>query len=139
MLQLNAVFNPSTISYNVIYFLLIVLLTFFYASIIPNMQPKEIANNLKKYGSSIPGIKPGRPTAEALDKILSRVTLLGALGLGVVALIPSFASTATNITTLQGLGATSLIIMVGVALDFINQVKTQLLSKNYESFLKEKP
>ncbi len=139
MLQLNAVFNPSTISYNVIYFLLIVLLTFFYASIIPNMQPKEIANNLKKYGSSIPGIKPGRPTAEALDKILSRVTLLGALGLGVVALIPSFASTVTNITTLQGLGATSLIIMVGVALDFINQVKTQLLSKNYESFLKEKP
>ena len=139
MLQLNAVFNPSTISYNVIYFLLIVLLTFFYASIIPNMQPKEIANNLKKYGSSIPGIKPGRPTAEALDRILSRVTLLGALGLGVVALIPSFASTVTNITTLQGLGATSLIIMVGVALDFINQVKTQLLSKNYESFLKDKP
>ncbi len=139
MMQLNAVFNPSTISYNVIYFLLIVLLTFFYASIIPNMQPKEIANNLKKYGSSIPGIKPGRPTAEALDRILSRVTLLGALGLGVVALIPSFASTVTDITTLQGLGATSLIIMVGVALDFINQVKTQLLSKNYESFLKEKP
>lgn len=139
MLQLNAVFNPSTISYNVIYFLLIVLLTFFYASIIPNMQPKEIANNLKKYGSSIPGIKPGRPTAEALDRILSRTTLLGALGLGIVALIPSFASTVTNITTLQGLGATSLIIMVGVALDFINQVKTQLLSKNYESFLKEKP
>lgn len=139
MLQLNAVFNPSTISYNVIYFLLIVLLTFFYASIIPNMQPKEIANNLKKYGSSIPGIKPGRPTAEALDRILSRTTLLGALGLGIVALIPSFASTVTNITTLQGLGATSLIIMVGVALDFINQVKTQLLSKNYESFLKDKP
>lgn len=139
MMQLNAVFNPSTISYNVIYFLLIVMLTFFYASIIPNMQPKEIANNLKKYGSSIPGIKPGRPTAEALDRILSRITLLGALGLGVIALIPSFASTVTDITTLQGLGATSLIIMVGVALDFINQVKTQLLSKNYESFLKDKP
>ena len=92
-----------------------------------------------KYGSSIPGIKPGRPTAEALDRILSRVTLLGALSLGVVALIPSFSSTATGITSLQGLGATSLIIMVGVALDFINQVKTQLLSKNYESFLKERP
>ena len=89
MLQLSAIFNPSTVSYNLIYFLLIVLLTFFYASIIPNMQPKEIANNLKKYGSSIPGIKPGRPTAEALDKILGRVTLLGALGLGIIALIPS--------------------------------------------------
>lgn len=138
MLQLSGYFNPSTISYNVIYFLLIVVLTFFYASIIPNMQPKEIANNLKKYGSSIPGIKPGRPTAEALDKILSRVTLIGALGLGIIALIPSFTAKVTLITTLQGLGATSLIIMVGVALDFLNQVKTHLLSRNYESFLKEK-
>ena len=115
----------------------IVGLTFFYASIMPNMQPKEIANNLKKYGSSIPGIKPGKPTAEALDKILSRITLLGALCLGIIALIPSGASYITNITTLQGIGATSLIIMVGVALDFINQIKTQLLARNYESFLKE--
>ena len=137
-LQLTAFFNASTLTYNAIYFLLIVLLTFFYASIIPNMQPKEIANNLKKYGSSIPGIKPGRPTAEALDRILSRVTLIGALGLGIIALIPSLAAKITNVTTLQGLGATSLIIMVGVALDFLNQVKTHLLSKSYESFLKEK-
>ncbi len=129
--------NPSTFSYNAIYFGLIVMLTFFYASIMPNMQPKEIATNLKKYGSSIPGIKPGKPTAEALDKILSRVTLIGAIGLGAVALIPSLASTLTHITTLQGLGATSLIIMVGVALDFINQIKTHLLARNYESFLKE--
>lgn len=139
MIQLSAYFNPSTITYTVIYFLLIVVLTFFYASIIPNMQPKEIANNLKKYGSSIPGIKPGRPTAEALDRILGRVTLIGALGLGIIALIPSFAAKITNVTTLQGLGATSLIIMVGVALDFLNQVKTHLLSRSYESFLKEKP
>lgn len=138
MLQMQAYFNASTLTYNAVYFLLIVVLTFFYASIIPNMQPKEIANNLKKYGSSIPGIKPGRPTAEALDKILSRTTLIGALGLGIVALIPSLSAKFTNITTLQGLGATSLIIMVGVALDFLNQVKTHLLSRNYESFLKNK-
>ena len=103
------------------------------------MQPKEIANNLKKYGSSIPGIKPGKPTAEALDKILTKVTFIGAMGLGIIALIPSLTTSLTHITSLQGLGATSLIIMVGVALDFINQVKTHLLSKNYESFLKEKP
>ncbi len=135
--QSSVLFNPSGITYNVIYFLLIVVLTFFYASIMPNMQPKEIANNLKKYGSSIPGIKPGKPTADALDRILSRVTFIGALGLGTIALIPSLASHITNITTLQGLGATSLIIMVGVALDFINQVKTHLLARNYESFLKE--
>lgn len=134
---LSMVLSPSGWVHYALYFILIVFLTFFYASIMPNMQPKEIANNLKKYGSSIPGIKPGKPTAEALDKILSRITLLGALSLGVIALIPSGASYITNITTLQGIGATSLIIMVGVALDFINQIKTQLLAKNYESFLKE--
>ena len=103
----------------------------------PNMQPKDIANNLKKHGSSIPGVKPGRPTAEALDRILTRTTFIGAMALGLIALIPSLASKVTNITTFQGIGATSLIIMVGVALDLINQVKTHLLAKQYESFLKE--
>ena len=125
------------VTYYVLYFLLIFALTFFYASIMPNMQPKDIATNLKKYGSSIPGVKPGKPTAEALDKILSKTTFIGALGLGIVALIPSLASYITNIKTLQGIGATSLIIMVGVALDLINQVRTHLLARNYESFLKE--
>lgn len=137
VMVLNKVFNPSGIPYYVIYFFMIVLLTFFYASIMPNMQPKEIADNLKKYGSSIPGIKPGKPTAEALDKILTKTTFIGALGLGIIALIPAFASYITRITTLQGIGATSLIIMVGVALDLINQVKTHLLARNYETFLKE--
>ena len=129
--------QPSGFLYNAIYFLLIVALTFFYASIIPNLQPKEIATNVKKNGSSIPGIKPGKPTAEALDKILSKTTFIGAFGLGIVALIPSAACSVTHITTLHGIGATSLIIMVGVALDFINQVRTNLLPKNYESFLKQ--
>lgn len=135
--HLTQVLSPSGITYYILYFGLIVLLTFFYASIMPNMQPKDIANNLKKHGSSIPGVKPGRPTAEALDKILSKTTFIGAMGLGIIALIPSLASKITNITTFQGIGATSLIIMVGVALDLINQVKTQLLAKQYESFLKE--
>jgi len=127
----------SGYSYYIIYFLLIVALTFFYASIMPNMQPKEIANNLKKYGSSIPGIKPGKPTADALEKILSRVTFIGALGLGIIALVPGIATQITHITPLQGLGSTSLIIMVGVALDFINQIKTHLLARQYEGFLKQ--
>lgn len=138
ILNMNKMFSPSGATYYIIYFALIVLLTFFYASIMPNMQPKEIATNLKKYGSSIPGIKPGKPTSDALDKILSRVTFIGALALGVIALVPSFASYVTKITTVQGIGATSLIIMVGVALDLINQVRTNLLAKNYESFLKDK-
>ncbi len=129
--------SPDGITYYVLYFLLIVALTFFYASIMPNMQPKDIADNLKKYGSSIPGIKPGKPTAEALDKILTKTTFIGAMGLGIIALVPSLASYVTNIKTMQGIGATSLIIMVGVALDLINQVRTHLLARNYESFLKE--
>ncbi len=129
--------SPDGIPYYIIYFLLIFALTFFYASIMPNMQPKDIATNLKKYGSSIPGIKPGKPTAEALDKILSKTTFIGAVALGIIALVPSFASYFTNIKTLQGIGATSLIIMVGVALDLINQVRSHLLARNYESFLKE--
>lgn len=137
VLHLTQWLSPSGAVYYALYFLLIVTLTFFYASIMPNMQPKEIANNLKKHGSSIPGIKPGKPTAEALDKILSKTTFIGALGLGIIALVPSFASYVTNIKTLQGIGATSLIIMVGVALDMINQVRTHLLARNYESFLKE--
>ncbi len=137
IVTISNLLSPSGIVYNIVYFVLIVALTFFYASIIPNLQPKEIATNLKKYGSSIPGIKPGKPTAEALDKILSKTTFIGAFGLGIIALIPSMACHVTGITTLQGIGATSLIIMVGVALDFINQVRTNLLPKNYESFLKQ--
>ena len=137
VIHLTQFMSPDGITYYVIYFLLIVALTFFYASIMPNMQPKDIADNLKKYGSSIPGVKPGRPTAEALDKILTKTTFIGAMGLGIIALVPSLASYVTNIKTLQGIGATSLIIMVGVALDLINQVRTHLLARNYESFLKE--
>lgn len=127
----------SGYSYYIIYFLLVVGLTFFYASIMPNMQPKDIANNLKKHGSSIPGIKPGKPTADALEKILGRVTFIGALGLGIIALVPGIAVHITHFTPLQGIGSTALIIMVGVALDFINQIKTHLLARQYEGFLKQ--
>ena len=137
VMSMNHYLSPDGITYYLLYVGLIIALTFFYASIMPNMQPKDIADNLKKYGSSIPGIKPGRPTAEALDKILSKTTFIGAIGLGIIALVPSFASHVTRIQTFQGIGATSLIIMVGVALDLINQVRTHLLARNYESFLKE--
>ncbi len=123
--------------YYVIYFVLIFLLTFFYASIMPNMQPRDIADNLKKSGSSIPGIKPGKPTADALDKIITKITFIGAVGLGIIAMIPSVASGVTGITTFQGIGSTSIIIMVGVAVDLVNQIKTYALSQQYEGFLKK--
>lgn len=135
--KLSMVFSANSPSYYVIYFVLIFGLTFFYASIIPSMQPKEIANNLKKYGSAIPGVKPGKPTADKLDEILGRIMFIGAISLGIIALIPTIAAKLTNITTFQGIGATSLIILVGVALDFVNQIKTHMLAKNYESFLQQ--
>lgn len=133
---INSFLSPSSVSYYIIYFLLIFALTFFYASIIPSMQPKEIADNLKKYGSAIPGVKPGKPTADKLDEILTRLMFIGAIALGIIAMVPTVASGVSGITTMQGLGATSLIIMVGVALDFINRIKTHMLAKNYETFLK---
>lgn len=135
--KLSLLFSANSVSYYVIYFVLIVTLTFFYASIIPSMQPKEIANNLKKYGSAIPGVKPGKPTSEKLNEILTRITLIGALSLGIIAMVPTVATKVTNITTFQGIGATSLIILVGVALDIVNRIKTQMLAKNYESFLQQ--
>lgn len=135
--KLTMIFSARSLLYYVIYFVLIVFLTFFYASIIPSMQPKEIANNLKKYGSAIPGVKPGKPTADKLDEILSRVMFIGAFALGIIAMVPTVASRVTEITTFQGIGATSLIILVGVALDFINQIKTHMLAKQYESFLQQ--
>ena len=92
---------------------------------------------MKKYGSAIPGVKPGKPTSEKLNEILTRITLIGALALGIVAMVPTVATKVTNITTFQGIGATSLIILVGVALDIVNRIKTQMLAKNYESFLQQ--
>ena len=136
VLALNTALNSNNWSYYIIYVTLIIALTFFYASIMPNMQPKEVATNLKKQGASIPGIKPGRPTADALETILSRTIFIGAVALGIIALVPSLTSYFTKITTFQGIGATSLIIIVGVALDFINQIQTHLLATHYDSFLK---
>jgi preprotein translocase subunit SecY len=123
-------------AYILMEFLLIVFFTFFYASIVPSMQPREIADNLKKYGSSIPGVKPGRPTTEKLEGILSKTTFIGAFALAIITLLASSATTLTGITTLSGLGATSLIIMVGVALDTVNQIRVHLLAKQYQGFLK---
>ncbi len=120
--------------------LMIFFFTFFYASILPNMQPREIADNLKKYGSSIPGIKPGRPTSEFLSNILTRITFIGATFMAILVLVPntieSGLSQSTGVMIFSGFGATSLIIMVGVALDFVNQIKVHLLARQYEGFLK---
>lgn len=126
--------SPSKALYGVIYFGLIVFFSFFYASLILN--PVDLAQNLKRYGSYIPGYRPGRPTSEFLEKVLTRITTIGALFLGIIAVVPMIAERITGVTTLQGLGSTALLIMVGVAIDLYNQLQAQLLARQYEGFVK---
>ncbi len=129
-------FGFSGSLYGVVMFVMVIFFSFFYASIIPSMQPKEIAENLKKYGASIPGIKPGKPTAEKLEEILTRIIWIGAFALAGITLAASSAPILLKIPTLAGLGATSLIILVGVALDTVNQIRVHLLSRQYQGFMK---
>ncbi|MBM3269721.1 MAG: preprotein translocase subunit SecY [Candidatus Sericytochromatia bacterium] len=126
--------STSGFVYNFLFFLLIIFFTYFYASLVLN--PAELANNLKKYGNFIPGYRPGKPTAEFLEQVLNRITFLGAIFLGAVAILPDIVGRATGILTFQGLGGTALLIMVGVAIDLYNQLQTQLLSRQYEGFMK---
>lgn len=126
--------NPSKPLYAVAYCSLIFFFTFFYASI--TMNPIDIANNLKRYGSFIPGYRPGRPTAEYLENILNRITFLGALFISLIALVPILAERALGVNTLNGLGSTALLIMVGVAIDLFNQLQTHLLARQYDGFIK---
>lgn len=125
---------PGTTLYALVYCGLIFFFTFFYSSI--TMNPIEIANNLKRYGSFIPGYRPGRPTAEYLEGILNKITFLGAFFISMIALLPMLAEKALGVTTLSGLGSTSLLIMVGVAIDLFNQLQTHLLARQYDGFVK---
>ncbi|MBC7541956.1 MAG: preprotein translocase subunit SecY [Candidatus Sericytochromatia bacterium] len=125
---------PSKPLYALLYFLLIIFFSFFYASLVLN--PVELAQNLKRYGSYIPGYRPGRPTAEFIEKILTRITAIGAIFLGIIAIVPMIAERLTGVTTLQGMGSTALLIMVGVAIDLYNQLQANLLARQYEGFMK---
>ena len=118
--------------YGVIFITMIVFFSFFYASL--TMNPQEIANNLKRYGSYIPGYRPGRPTADYLEKILTRMTFCGAVFLAVLVVFPMIMVEITHIHTLDGIGSTSILIMVGVAIDLFNQLQSHLLSRQYEGF-----
>ncbi len=117
------------------YFAMIVFFTYFYVAI--TFNPKEIADNMKRYGGFIPGIRAGRPTEEYLDYVLSRITLPGAIYLGFVAIIPilAFALVQANQATFP-FGGTSILIMVGVGLDTVKQIESQLQQRNYEGFLR---
>jgi preprotein translocase subunit SecY len=116
------------------YFLLIVFFCYFYVSI--TFNPTDVADNMKKYGGFIPGIRAGRPTAEYLDYVLTRLTAPGSLYLGLIAIIPVFAFDFLGVSTQFIFGGTSLLIMVGVGLDTVKQIQAQLQQRNYEGFLK---
>lgn len=116
----------------VIYFLLIIAFSYFYATI--QFNPVEIANNLKKNGGFIPGFRAGRPTSDFIAKVLSRITLFGAIYLGIVAVLPIVFSSVTNYTGIY-LGGTSIIIVVGVALEIVQSLETQMMMRHYKGFL----
>lgn len=131
---LSSVFNPNNLSYNLIYFLLVIGFTFFYTAI--TFNPTKIAGEIQKYGGFIPGIRPGAPTASYLNYILTRITLAGALFLGFIAVFPSVARGITGISTLL-IGGTSVLIVVSVVLETVKTLEAQLVMRNYEGFLKE--
>jgi len=120
--------------YMIAYFLLIVFFTYFYVSI--TFNPQEVADNMKKYGGFIPGIRAGKPTEDYLSYVLSRITFPGAMYLGLVALIPLIALVLINANQNFPFGGTSILIMVGVALDTVKQIESQLQQRNYEGFLR---
>jgi preprotein translocase subunit SecY len=120
--------------YMAAYFGLIIFFTYFYVAI--TFNPQEVADNMKQYGGFIPGIRAGKPTEEYLNYVLSRITLPGALYLGVISLIPLIALVLVNANNNFPFGGTSLLIMVGVALDTVKQIESQLQQRNYEGFLR---
>ncbi|RCW53957.1 MULTISPECIES: preprotein translocase subunit SecY [Halanaerobium] len=127
----NAI-SPGSGLYMVLYGLMILFFTYFYTAI--TFNPEEVADNMKKYGGFIPGIRPGRPTINYLDRVLMRVTLAGAIFLTIVALLPFAMQPLTGVTI--SFGGTSLIIMVGVALKTMEQIESHLLMRHYEGFMK---
>ena len=125
-------FMPSSLVYMLVYAVMVFFFTYFYTAV--TFNPIEVSNNLKKYSGFIPGIRPGRPTAEYLDKVLTRITFSGALFLTIIALMPNIASRMFGMSL--GFGGTTLLIAVGVAIDTMRQIEAHLIMRQYEGFLK---
>ncbi len=131
---LSGLFNPNSWSYNLIYFLLVIGFTYFYTAV--TFNPGKISSEIQKYGGFIPGIRPGAPTASYLNYILTRITLAGALFLGLIAILPSFARGISGVSTLL-IGGTGVLIIVSVVLETVKTLEAQLVMRSYEGFLKE--
>lgn len=125
-------FSSTGWLYSVLYFILIILFAYFYVTI--QYNPIEMANNLRQNNGTIPGIRPGKPTSDFISKILSKITLIGALFLAVIALLPILFGAVTGMHNLS-LGGTSIIILVGVALDTMKQMESQMMMRHYKGFL----
>jgi preprotein translocase subunit SecY len=132
-LAFQTYFSPNSLLYNLAYFVLVVVFTFFYSSIVVNVH--DVADNLKKSGSFIPGIRPGAPTEEYIRRILLRITTVAAVYLGLLAVLPSTLQRGLGVTTFY-LGSTSLLIVVGVALDTMTQIEARLAMRDYKGFIK---
>lgn len=124
--------NPGDFSYNVIYVALIIFFCFFYTAIIIN--PVDVSENIKRSGGYIPGVRPGKTTAEYIDKVLSRLTLIGAVYIALVCVLPVILSTRMNVPFY--FGGTALLIVVGVSLDTVGQIDAHMVSRHYEGFVK---
>ena len=131
----NTWFGTNSIPYAIVYLLLIIFFAYFYSTI--QFNPIEVANNLKKNGGYIPGFRPGKPTSEFIQKVLNKITLFGAIYLGIIAVVPILIAHFSKESSLTGisLGGTSIIIVVGVALETIRALEAQLLMRNYKGFL----
>lgn len=125
-------FSSSSWAYAVLYFILIIMFAYFYTSI--QYNPIEMSNNLRQNNGTIPGIRPGKPTSDFIAKILSRITLIGALFLAVIALVPIIYGKLTGMSSMS-LGGTSIIIVVGVCLDTVKQMESQMMMRHYKGFL----
>lgn len=136
MQSFAAWFNPASFGYAFVYGIMVVFFTFFYTAIIFN--PKDIADNMKKQGGFVPGIRPGQPTAEYIERILTRITLPGSIFLAIIAVLPTFVQNLFGITSLFAsfFGGTSLIIIVGVGLDTLQQIESHLMMRHYDGFMK---
>jgi preprotein translocase subunit SecY len=128
-------FNPTSLVYVTVYLLLILFFSYFYSSLVIN--PEDLSRNLKKMGASIPGIRPGKATTDYIGRILNRLTFLGAVFLGLVAVVPSAVESITRVQTFRGFGATSLLILVGVAIETAKQIQTYVISQRYEGMVKQ--
>jgi preprotein translocase subunit SecY len=134
MKSMAAALSPGQPLYLVLYSILIILSTFFYSAI--TFNPINLADNMKKYGGFIPGIRPGKNTSVFIDHIMTRITLSGAIFLTIIAILPNILIKITGITTFY-FGGTSILIMVGVALETVQQIESHLLMRHYEGFIKK--